>query len=91
MQNEVKDRPPENLARRNQEDDAAIAIERIHARRLGLIDDFERHVHEGRFREYIPILNYQKLVQDKKIEVRVAFGIGVVVGFLACGALLGSF
>lgn len=62
---------------------AAIAIERHEASRLGVLRDFDKYVAQGKFREFIPTLNFLRLKETCRIEKRVAFGVGAAVGFMA--------
>ena len=61
---------------------ASIAIERYRATQLGVVQQFDQYVAEGRFREFIPTLNFLALKEESKFEKKLAFGIGVAVGFV---------
>jgi hypothetical protein len=65
------------------EEQLAIVLERDHARRLGVLEDFDEHVREGRFREFLPQLNYLKVQDKHKMERKLYFVAGVAVGFVA--------
>lgn len=73
----------EHEQRKKAEDDRAeIAIERYRATRLGVVQQFDQYVAEGRFRQFIPTLNFLELKQQCKVEKQLAFGIGAAVGFI---------
>lgn len=61
---------------------SSIAIERYRATQLGVVQQFDQYVAEGRFREFIPTLNFLALKEESKFEKKLAFGIGVAVGFV---------
>lgn len=61
----------------------AIALERHHAKKLGVEAEFNKHVEEGRFREFMPYLNALKEIQELKIERKVFFAVGIFLGVVA--------
>jgi hypothetical protein len=71
-------------APKEDEEQLAIVLERDHARRLGVLEDFDQHVREGRFREFLPQLNYLKVQDKRKMERKLYFAAGVAVGFVTC-------
>jgi len=78
------DRAWEDMGVRQKLEDerASIAIERYRATQLGVVQQFDQYVAEGRFREFIPTLNFLALKEESKFEKKIAFGIGVAVGFV---------
>jgi putative heme degradation protein len=70
------------VARQKTEDErTTIAIERHEASRLGVLQQFDKYVAEGKFREFISTLNFLRLKEKCKLEKQVAFGLGAAVGF----------
>jgi uncharacterized membrane protein YeaQ/YmgE (transglycosylase-associated protein family) len=67
--------------------DLGFSIEREHAKKLGVLKEFDRYAAEGRLSEFQPQLNYLKLKQESKEQrkaERILFLIyGVIIGFLA--------
>jgi hypothetical protein len=82
----AKEELPEHVARLQKQEEQAIRLERYHAEKLGVVEEFDKYVQEGRFRDYMPILNCKKLEQQKMLERRVCFILGAIIGFL--GGLL---
>lgn len=70
------------VRQRLEDERSSIAIERCRATQLGVVQQFDKYVAEGRFREFIPTLNFLALKEESKFEKKLAFGIGVVVGFV---------
>ena len=68
------------------QDELAIAIERLHAEKIGVVEEFDRYVSEGRFREYMPRLNYMKLQEDVKHQNKAYFVLGLIVGIVVSAA-----
>lgn len=76
-------------ARQKVEDERGeIAIERYRATQLGVVQQFDQYVAEGRFRQFISTLNFLELKQKCKVEKQLAFGIGIAVGFVVALFLL---
>ncbi len=76
-------------ARQKAEDERAeIAIERYRATQLGVVDQFDQYVAEGRFRQFISTLNFLELKQQCKFEKQLAFGVGAALGFIVALLLL---
>ena len=67
---------------------AQIAIERHRATRLGVVQQFDQYVAEGRFRQFISTINFLELKQQCKVEKQLAFGVGAALGFFAALLLL---
>jgi len=74
----------EHLAHLRKEEEIAIAVERINAESLGVVEEFDKYVGEGRFREYLPSLNYKKLLRKRDVERKIYFAFGVIAGIFVC-------
>lgn len=64
-----------------------VSLTRELAEELGVLEDFKRYAAEGRFREFVPQLNYLKLKQESKEKLRIErityLVYGILIGLIA--------